>query len=202
MKNFAQYLVESDKQYDYRIKIVGDIDNDVIKALKDKLQKFEPVSMSDVKKTPVQSKPTDFPSHSNERVNIMDVSFRYPATMPQIVQMAELLGVDADRVSMNTSKYDDSIDQELMGIADQNKDLLNSDYPEPNKEQKDLQKDYAAPAADKEVVKNSAADSRFTVAGGNTPAAETTNELPMGTNSPMTDIKRPSKPATGNHPKG
>ncbi len=88
------------------------------------------------------------------------------------------------------------MDKELLGIADQ-KDLLTTDYPAPDAEQKQLKKDYAADAHDKEVVRNSAAGSRWTVAGGVTPPAETTNDLPMGVKSPMTAVKRPPKPATG-----
>ena len=55
----------------------------------------------------------------------------------------------------------------------------------------------AAVGKDKQVVKNSAEDAKWTVAGGKTPPAETTNDLPMGVKSPMTTVKRPPKPATG-----
>jgi hypothetical protein len=44
--------------------------------------------------------------------------------------------------------------------------------------------------------------SDFTVAGGKTPAAQTTNDLPMGNKSPMTKVSRPPKPATGANPRG
>jgi hypothetical protein len=44
--------------------------------------------------------------------------------------------------------------------------------------------------------------SNFTVAGGKTPAAKTTNDIPMGNNSPMSKINRPAKPATGANPRG
>ena len=40
------------------------------------------------------------------------------------------------------------------------------------------------------------------VAGGKTPPAKTTNDLPMGNNSPMTKVKRPPRPATGANPRG
>ena len=110
--------------------------------------------------------------------------------------MVRLLGMDENRVCINDLQWSEGMDTELLGIADQ-KDLLVSDYPADNAEQKALSKDYAAPAADKNVVKNSAVDARFTVAGGKTPPAETTNNLPQGVKSPMTTIKRPPKPATG-----
>ena len=197
MKNFIQYLAESEKTFDYRIKIVGDLPADFISAFKDKLKKFDPKSIGDVKTTPVLSRPQDFPNYANQRVNIMDCTFRYPATPPQIQQFAELLGLDADQICINELHWAEGMDQELAGIEGQNQDLLTSPYPADTKEQRDLKKDYAAVGADKQVVKNSAEDATWTVAGGRTPAAETTNDLPMGVKSPMTNVKRPPKPATG-----
>ena len=196
MKTFAQYLTESEKTFDYRIKICGDVPADFIKALRDQFKKFDPVSISEPKKTPIQSKLADFPKYRNESVTIIDGVFRYPATPPQIQQMARLLGLDENRICINDLHWSEGMDTELLGIGDQ-KDLLTSEYPAPNAEQKALSKDYSAPAADKQVVKNSAADAKFTVAGGVTPPAETTNDLPMGVKSPMTAVKRPPKPVTG-----
>lgn len=196
MKTFAQYLVESEKTFDYRIKFVGDLPGDFLKAFKDKLKKFDPVKVGEPKKTPIQSKPVDFPAYTNQAVTIMDCTFRYPATPPQIQQLVELLGLDPNQFAMNDLKWSEGMDKELLGIADQ-KDLLTSDYPADNAEQKQLKKDYAADAHDKEVVKNSASEANWTVAGGKTPPAETTNDLPQGVKSPMTNIKRPPKPATG-----
>jgi hypothetical protein len=129
----------------------------------------------------------------------MDETFRYPATPPQLEQIVRLLGVDHDRVCMVQRDYDDGIDRELAGIETQ-KDLLTTDYPADNAEQKKLKKDHAN--GNQQVVKNSADAAKWTVAGGKTPPAETTNDLPMGVKSPMSAVKRPPKPATGAHPKG
>ena len=202
MKRFAQYLAESERTYDYRIKICGNPSTDFIRELKSKLDQFEPVRMGDIKTTPIQVIPTDFPNHKNEAVTMFDVSFRYPAIEPQIKQLAQLQGMDPNRVVMTTRDYNDELVQEYEKIADQNKDLLaNTDYPADDKVQKALKKDYGVEAHDHVVLKN-AYRSDFTVAGGKTPAAKTTNELPMGVKSPMTNIKRPSKPATGAQPRG
>jgi len=197
MKTFAQYLTESAQTFDYRIKIVGDVPAEFIKQLKDQLKKFDPESIGEVKSTPIMSRHHDFPDFPNESVSMMDVSFRYPATPPQIQQIARLLGFNENRICIVQQAWADGMDKELLGIEDQNKDLLNSPYPADSKEQKDLKKDYAAVGKDKQVVKNSAEDATWTVAGGKTPPAETTNDLPMGVKSPMTTIKRPAKPATG-----
>lgn len=196
MKTFAQYLTESQKTHDYRVKIVGDIPSGFTAALRDQFKKFDPVSIGEIKKTPVMSQPMDFPAFPNESVNIMDVTFRYPATPPQIQQIAELLGLDADRICIQQRDYANSIDRELLGI-EQQKDVLMTDYPADTKEQRDLKRDYAAVGGDKAVVKNSAEDATWTVAGGKTRPAETTNDLPQGDTSPMTKMKRPPLPATG-----
>ena len=75
--------------------------------------------------------------------------------------------------------------------------MLLTDYPADTKEQKELIKDYSAVGKGKQVVRNSAEDAVWTVAGGETPPAETTNDLPMGVKSPMSTVKRPPRPATG-----
>jgi len=197
MKTFAHYLIESEKTFDYRIKILGDVDADFIKQFTEKLKKFDPVKISDPKKTPILAKPQDFPGFPNERVTMIDVTVRYPATPPQIQQIAELLGLNADRICTNQLNWAEGMDQELLGIENQGDPLLNTPYPANTKEQNDLKKDYSAVGADKEVVKNSAAEATWTVAGGRTPPAETTNDLPMGVKSPMSTVKRPPRPATG-----
>ena len=40
MKNFQQYLAESERTYNYRIKIVGDVAPDFVRQLEDKLKQF------------------------------------------------------------------------------------------------------------------------------------------------------------------
>jgi len=202
MKKFQEYLAESQRTYNYRIKIVGDIEPAFLKALDEKLKQFDPVKVSAVKKTPIQLKPADFPAHANESVNSMDCEFRYPAIEPQIQQIAQLLGMDPNRIRLLTTAYEDSMADEKEKVEDQNKDLLaDTDYPAPDAEQKALSKDYSAPYDQHAVLKNTYR-SDFTVAGGKTPPARTTNDLPMGDKSPMTKVKRPPKPATGANPRG
>ena len=201
MKPFSKYLAESERTYNYRIKVVGDVPPGFDKALKEKCDQFDVVKFGTPKTTPVRKSIPEFPAFPNESVTIMDVEFRYPAIEPQIKQLARLLGLDENRIVMNTLPYEESMTQEDDKITDQNKDLLNTPYPAPDKEQKALSKDYATGPYDHAVLKN-AYRSDFTVAGGKTPAAKTSNDLPQGTKSPMTNVKRPPKPATGAQPRG
>jgi len=201
MKPFAKYLAESERTYNYRIKVIGDVPDGFFKELRDKCAQFDIVKMSDAKSTPVRKVIPDFPAFPNQPMKIVDVEFKYPAIEPQIKQLAQLLGLDPNRIVMNTDGYEDSLNIENNKIEDENKDLLDSPYPAPDAEQRALKKDYATGPYDHEVLKN-AYRSNFTVAGGKTPPAKTTNELPMGVKSPMTNIKRQPRPATGAHPRG
>jgi hypothetical protein len=189
MKTFAEYLTESKHTYNYRIKIAGDVDAKLMSEFKEKLEQFDVVSMTAPKKTPVQKQLTDFPQYNNESMTFMDVVFNYPATPPQITQIVQLLGIDPNRVIMQDLKYADSVDQERATQESENKNLLSdTDYPAPNKEQKALSKDYATGPYDHAVVKN-AYKSDFTVAGGKTPPAVTSNEFPMGNKSAIGTTK-------------
>jgi hypothetical protein len=201
MKNFQQYLAESERTYNYRIKIVGDVAPDFVKQLEEKLAQFDIVKITKPKTTPVQLKPAGFPKHSNDSVTSMDVEFRYPAIEPQIKQIAQLLMMDPNRIIMLTTPHEEGMDSERERVAAQNKDLLDTDYPVDTAEQTALSADYSAPYDQHAVLKN-AYRSDFTVAGGKTPKAETTNDLPMGNTSPMTKVKRPPRPATGANPRG
>jgi hypothetical protein len=202
MKHFKEYLAESERTYHYRIKMVGDTPPNFLKDLEDQMQQFDIVKISGPKTTPVQLKPADFPAFSNDRVTSVDVEFRYPAIEPQIKQLAQIIGFDPNRIIMLTAAHEDSLDKEREKIEAENKNLLtDTDFPAPDKEQKALYKDYATGPYDHAVLKNGYR-SDFTVAGGKTPKAQTTNDLPQGVKSPMTTIKRPAKPATGAQTRG
>jgi hypothetical protein len=182
MKPFAHYLAESERTYNYRIKLLGKPPGDLVSQLKKKLDQFDPVKMGDPRTTPIQIIPTDFPNNKNDSVTMFDVVFKY--------------------IIMQTTPHVDGLVDEYERIDAQGKDLLNDpDYPAPDAEQKALSKDYATGPYDHAVLKN-AYRSDFTVAGGKTPPAKTTNDIPTGNKSPMSKINRPARPATGSHPKG
>jgi hypothetical protein len=202
MKKFHHYLAESERTYDYRIKILGDVPPTFIKDLEQKLEQFDIVKMSGKKTTPVQRLLKDFPNEENEMVTSVDVSFRYPAIEPQVQQLAQLLGFSPNRIRLLTQSYVDSMDKEISDINTQNKDLIaDTDYPAPDAEQQALKKDYSGDPYKHAVLQN-AYRSDFTVAGGKTPPAKTTNDIKQDTTSPMTRITRTPKPATFATPRG
>ena len=80
MSTFKDYLTESAKSYDYKIKVAGPLADGFSSKMETALQKFEVAKMSAGKKTPIMTMPLDFPQLSNEEVTIFDVTTNYPAS--------------------------------------------------------------------------------------------------------------------------
>jgi len=81
MTDFKQYLAESTKEYDYRIKVAGDLSEDFSARLETALKKYEVKSLSKGKKTPIQEVPLDFPNLKNQAVTIFELKTSYPASV-------------------------------------------------------------------------------------------------------------------------
>lgn len=80
MKQFKDYLMESAKKYDFRIKVAGDITEQQEKTMEALLGKFQIEQFKKLSKTPIQSLPLDFPKIKCAEVNIYEVCLAYPAT--------------------------------------------------------------------------------------------------------------------------
>ena len=89
MKNFADYLTESKKTYEFKIGIAGDRPDGCEDMIETGLQKFGITKMSAGKKTPIQERPLDFPQLENTDVVYYEVELTYPTTV-QVLQ--EYLG--------------------------------------------------------------------------------------------------------------
>jgi len=89
MKNFADYLTESKKTYEFKIGIAGEQPDGCEDMLETGLQKFGITKMSAGKKTPIQERPLDFPQLENCEVHYYEVELTYPTTV-QVLQ--EYLG--------------------------------------------------------------------------------------------------------------
>ena len=97
MSMFKDYLTESAKSYDYKVKVAGDISDDFASRMETALQKFEVAKLSAGKKTPIMTLPLDFPALSNESVTIFDVTTNYPVAVNTLKEYL------ADYMNMNSS---------------------------------------------------------------------------------------------------
>lgn len=204
MKSLKHYIVESVHTYNYTIKIAGDVDKNFLELFKYNLKKFDPIKISDPVSTPIQKDPYGFPNLANQSVTILKAEFRYPATEPMIQQIAQLLGYQVDMIRVVGTDFNDSINNEAEGYAneaDHNPLLLHTELEE-QPGAKEASKAYAGSYMDS--IKKQSVGSQIDIpyAGSKTPNAfdpfkPYLDDKSMGDKSPMTNIKRPMKPATG-----
>ena len=204
MRSLKQYITESLKSYNYTIKIAGDVDKIFIDMFKYNLNKFDPIRISDPTKTPIQKSPYGFPNLSNQSITIIKADFRYPATEPMIQQIAQLLGYNINMVRVISSQFDDSINSEAEGYANEMKDspILTHEEMGEQPGAKEANKAYGDSylSSIKDQMKGSTIDIPY--AGQKTPNSfdpfkPYLDDEKMGDKSPMSTITRPAKPATG-----
>ena len=204
MKSLKQYIVESVHTYNYTIKIAGDVDKNFIDLFKYNLKKFDPVKIGEPTSTPIQKDPYGFPNLSNQSVTIIKAEFRYPATEPMIQQIAQLLGYQVDMVRVVSSDFDNSINSEAAGYAnemDHNPLLLHPELEE-QPGAKEASKNYGDSYLKSIQVQTK--DDKIDIPYDATKTPDAFDPFkpyldndPRGIKSPMSTIKRPAKPATG-----
>lgn len=198
MRTLQEYLIESAQQYEYRIKIAGELTQEQIEKMEHGFAAFDMVSLSEPKRTPIAENPLGFEGVTNKEVNIMDAKFNYPASTEQFLQICKEAGIEATNIRVINKAFEVS-----MADEEANKDktpedgsLLDSDLPDDIQAQVDANKDYATPGSEQDVIKNRA-KTEFEVAGGKTEKAQTTNDLPQNNTSPFSSVTLPDRPKTG-----
>lgn len=97
MKSFTEYLTESKKQYDFRIKIAGEMSTekeDTMKRLLGRFTNENTLTGFKKSKTPIQAVPLDFPQVKNCEVNIYEVTLDFPTTQFELTEyLAAELGI-------------------------------------------------------------------------------------------------------------
>jgi hypothetical protein len=87
MKNFKDYLTESQKTYTFKIKVAGQLPEKFTETVKTRLEKYGCSKFNQVGATPIQSTARDFPNLSNVEVTIFEMECAYPVTSPEILEM-------------------------------------------------------------------------------------------------------------------
>jgi hypothetical protein len=142
MSTFKQYLSESVKSYDYKIKIAGEPKDIDTNKLETALGKFELAKLSAGKKTPIQTMPLDFPQLSNESVTIWDVTTNYPATSRELQEyLSTYMNIPQTHIVVRKPNEPTEEYQEQMQVASQSEyknklqDIEMSDAPKVNAEE-------------------------------------------------------------------
>lgn len=189
MRSLNEYLIESKQDYNYRIKIAGDLSDETVEQMEKAFSAFDLVNLTGPKTTPVTKHPLGFNGLENETINILDATFNYPASTEQFVEIAKQCGVAANRIIVLNKDFDDSMNDEEENKEKSGEDgLTGTEYPADSAEHKKANKDYGD-SYQEDAIQNRA-KTEYEVAGGKTPKAKTTNDLPQGDKSPFSADNR------------
>lgn len=135
MSLLKQYIVESVKTYNFKIKIAGDLKEDTVEKMNVALKKYDCDSVSKGKRTPIQESPLDFPEMKNTHVTIFDITCRYPVTSHVLTQyLSEKLQMSASCIRVRNPGEEAEIELNSLAIGRVGKSsteaLLNQPYEE------------------------------------------------------------------------
>jgi hypothetical protein len=132
MSTFKEYLSESVKTYEFKIKIAGDLPEGFDKAMKTALMKYDCASISKGKRIPIQESPLDFPEMKNTHVTIFDVSCRYPVTTQSLTEyLSDQLKIARAGIRVRNPREEEIIEDNLEGlnrIGTSTEAILNKPY--------------------------------------------------------------------------
>ena len=194
MSTFTQYLAESTKSYDYKIKIVGaskDIDKN---ALETALQKFDLANMSAGKTTPIMTQPLDFPTLSNEQVTIFDVTTNYPTTTREMKEyLSDIMRIPATHIVVRKPGEPTEQYQADMQIKSEYRNKLHDieykDAPKVNAE--DFHSTKANMSLLKELLKDREAHALNMEVGKDNKTQEVQSNEEQGIPSPLSKASNP-----------
>lgn len=98
MKSLKDYLTESKKTWNFKIKVAGELPEKFESTLKNVLSKWD-VTLGERTTTPVQKLPLDFPQLENKEVHIIEITANYPVTS------AEITSVVHETASLNPDMF-------------------------------------------------------------------------------------------------
>jgi len=130
------YLVESAKEYTYRIKFaVNELGADQKDALENALAKFDLHSIGKFTESPIQQSPLDFPNVRNAKVFTAEIVLGYPVTVDELrVFISDKVAISQQEIAVYNS-YDprDAYNIEKMAITagkdDAYETALGNEYP-------------------------------------------------------------------------
>ena len=118
MSLLKQYIAESVKTYNFKIKIAGELREDTVEKLNVALKKYDCDGVGKGKRTPIQEAPLDFPEMKNTHVTIFDIACRYPVTSHVLTQyLSEKLSMSASCIRVRNPGEEAEIESNAQAIS-------------------------------------------------------------------------------------
>ncbi len=138
MKTLKEYLAESVKEYNYKVKILGEVEDGMMDTIENELKKYDLKTMGSPAKTIFQKQPLDFDEGVSGEVNIASFTTGLPLSKDTVRdRIAHNLGMPERYIKIRSENdpleydlVDNAVDTELtVGESNPDDAALNNDYP-------------------------------------------------------------------------
>jgi len=182
MKSFSNYLSESKKTYQFKIRIANcDLDSESMNKIETALKQFDLVSVSNPKNHPAEDRSVEFPKVGTCEVKDFDVELNYPTTDIAVrTAVAHSIGLKLDSVMAYTKQ---GFEQRMKEI-DKSKEFKKGSSVLSQEKLEDRPK----PKLSLDLIKD-LESRKYEFAAAPEKSGKTTNELPQGTLSPVGSTK-------------
>jgi hypothetical protein len=172
MKSLKQFIVESQKTYEFKIKLACDSDDLDMDHVEQAVASFDPVEITKPKSLPYQTS-AEFPNAPATQIQLITVVTKYPSTPEQIRSLiANKCDIHESNIIVRTAAQD--VEFENQQIVDPSGEaVLDKDY-----EDSDHQDVVGQKAIDKIMQDHKSREYEF--AGDKTARAKTLNDDPTG----------------------
>ena len=133
MKSFKEYLTESKKVYEFKVKIAGEHPKDAAAQIKAALSEFHVTSVGAGRSSPIQEHQHEFPEHKNISMTVFDVTTDYPANTVQVREkVSSVLGLP--QANVKVKNLAEELEHEINHAHDErtHKSMLGTDYENSN----------------------------------------------------------------------
>lgn len=190
MKNFIEYLTETQKTYEFRIKLADVNPDDYKDQLNHALESYGLESLSKAKRLPIKSDDIDFPSMKNCQVYLMDAVLSYPVNNDQLrAIISDRAGIPLANIVVVPTNHPEELwrwDRANSDIREFKKgeSVLNEPLDD-NPEGKKAGKFYSEAGTLLKELSEAEPDIAENNKDGLDPKGKTTNEISQGNMSPV-----------------
>jgi hypothetical protein len=188
MKNFLNYLEQSQKTYEFRIKIANTDPAEKLTMLESALNAYGLESLSKPKRLPLKESDVDFPNHGTVELYLMDAVLTYPCNEYQLrTIIAERAGIAQANIVVVPKNHPEEQRRWNEDNASDIKEYKQGEavLDKPYEDNPEAKKAGDAYASFNSILKELNEVKLEEAEGGSTPEAKTTNDLPTGTKSPV-----------------
>lgn len=135
MKRLHQYLAESEKRYEYRLKTIVELSDHQLDKLEKHLQKYDVYQIDTPKRTILQSAPLDFYNTGAHEVYIIDFKTKLPLSPTVLItELVSKLNIsERNIVVLSVNDPREQLDNDYLIKKDRKPLLVDNEYSESEK---------------------------------------------------------------------